>query len=272
MQAAHYARVSIEAARDLCTEVGLGVRGTLHGQVIEVGSVYLHGGMAAVPEALRPQLEGIKQRGATPLIVYRNAQALGCLSVSDRIRQGASQAIGRLRQLGFGEIGILSGDHPQSVAMVASEVGATGGWPSLKPKEKLDVIRERQQQGARVIFVGDGINDAPALAAADVGIAMGARGSEVALETADIALMGDDLHKLPFLVSLGRRMLLVIKANIAFGLLFNLLAVVAGASGLITPIMGAVVHNVGSVLVVLSSASLALFAEKKEPLANSRNA
>jgi len=262
VQAAHYARVSIEAARDLCTEIGLGVRGTLHGQLIEVGSVYLHGGMAAVPEALRPQLEGIKQRGATPLMVYRNAQALGFLSVSDRIRMGAGQAIGRLRQLGFGEIGILSGDHPQSVAMVTSEVGATRGWPSLKPQDKLDVIRERQQQGARVIFVGDGINDAPALAAADVGIAMGARGSEVALETADIALMGDDLNKLPFLVALGRRMLLVIKVNIAFGLLFNLLAVVAGASGLITPIMGAVVHNIGSVLVVLSSASLALFAQR----------
>ena len=91
---------------------------------------------------------------------------------------------------------------------------------------------------------------------------MGARGSEVALETADIALMGDDLNKLPFLVALGRRMLLVIKANIAFGLLFNLLAVVAGATGLITPIMGAVVHNIGSVLVVLSSASLALMQER----------
>lgn len=262
VQAAHYARVSIEAARDLCTEIGLGVRGTLHGQLIEVGSVYLHGGMAAVPEALRPQLNAIKERGATPLMVYCDAQPLGCLSVADRIRRGAGQAIVRLRQLGFAEIGILSGDHPQSVALVAGEVGATRGWPSLKPEDKLAVIRWRQQQGARVIFVGDGINDAPALAAADIGIAMGARGSEVALETADIALMGDDLDKLPFLVRLGRRMLLVIKVNIAFGLVFNLLAVVAGATGLITPIMGAVVHNVGSVLVVLSSASLALFAEE----------
>lgn len=262
VQAAHYARVSIEAARDLCTEIGLGVRGTLHGQLIEVGSVYLHGGMAAVPDALRLELAAIKERGATPLMVYRNSQPLGFLSVSDRIRQSAGQAIAQLQRLGFAEIGILSGDHPQSVAMVAREVGATRGWPSLKPEDKLDIIRKRQQQGARVIFVGDGINDAPALAAADVGIAMGARGSEVALETADIALMGDDLNKLPFLVALGRRMLLVIKANIVFGLLFNLLAVVAGATGLITPIMGAVVHNIGSVLVVLSSASLALMQER----------
>jgi len=262
IQAAHYAKITVNAARDLFTEIGIGVRGSVDGQLVEVGSVYLYGGVAAVPGALQPQLNAVKERGATPLMVYRDSQPMGFLSVSDRVRSGAEQIVTRLKQLGLREIGILSGDHARSVDLVGAQVGVTRLWSGLKPEGKLQVIQEMQANRARVIFVGDGINDAPALAAADVGIAMGAKGTAVALETADIALMGDDIGKLPFLIALGRRMLLIIKLNIAFGLLFNLVAVVAGASGLMTPIMGAVVHNVGSVLVVLSSASLVFFKEK----------
>lgn len=262
IQAAHYAKITVNAARDLFTEIGIGVRGSVDGRLVEVGSVYLYGGVAAVPGALQPQVNAVKERGATPLMVYRDREPLGFLSVSDRVRSGAEQIVTRLKQLGLREIGILSGDHARSVDLVGAQVGVTRLWSGLKPEGKLEVIQELQAKRARVIFVGDGINDAPALAAADVGIAMGAKGTAVALETADIALMGDDIGKLPFLIALGRRMLLIIKLNIAFGLLFNLVAVVAGASGLMTPIMGAVVHNVGSVLVVLSSASLVFFKEK----------
>jgi len=262
IQAAHYARISIEAARDLFTEIGLGVRGNVDGGLVEVGSVYLMGGLAA-PNSLQPGLNAVKQRGATPLMVYRDKQALGFLSVSDQIRHGADTTVARLKKLGIKDIGILSGDHEKSVSMVSKKVGIARWWSGLKPNDKLSIIQEMQRKNAKVIFVGDGINDAPALAIADTGIAMGAKGTEVALETADIALMGDDIGKLPFLITLGRKMLFIIKLNIAFGLIFNLISVLAGAGGFITPIMGALIHNIGSVLVVLSSASLGFLPENQ---------
>lgn len=157
---------------------------------------------------------------------------------------------------------MLSGDHEKSARLVADSVGLTQAWSGQKPEEKLKIIREFQASGDAVIFVGDGINDAPALAAANVGIAMGAAGTDVALETADIALMNDDISKIPFLIKLSRRMLRTIKWNIAFGMIFNALAVLASGGGLLSPIMGAVVHNVGSIIVVISSASIAFASER----------
>ena len=159
--------------------------------------------------------------------------------------------------MGISRLGILSGDHEQSVQLIADELKMSDTWWGLKPEEKLRVISEIQDSGQKVVFVGDGINDAPALAAAEVGIAMGAVGTDVALETADIALMTDDISKIPFLTKLSRRTVQIIKWNIAFGMIFNAIAVLASGGGILSPIMGAVVHNIGSVLVVLSSASLA---------------
>ncbi|GAB6095228.1 heavy metal translocating P-type ATPase [Desulfatiferula olefinivorans] len=261
-QAATAAGITIEAARDLLTEIGLGVRGTIDGRLVEVGSVCMNDGMGAIPAAIEAKLQAVREQGETPLMVYRDKQALGFLGVSDQVRADADKTVEKLNALGVREIGILSGDHEQSVARVGRSVGIDRLWSALKPEGKLDIIQSVQKTGARVIYVGDGINDAPALAVADTGIAMGARGTEVALETADIALMGDDITRLPFMIALGRRMLFIIKLNIAFGLVFNLVSVLAGAGGVITPIMGAVVHNIGSVLVVLSSASIGFYKEK----------
>lgn len=231
----------------------------MDGSVIEVGSVYLYGGIGAVPLPLRSSLHAVKDRGATPLMVYKDKTPLGFLSVSDQVRKGAGQTIASLKKLGLQKIGILSGDHEKSVNLVGNSVGIDSLWSGMKPDDKLHVIQKMQERGANVMFVGDGINDALALALAHTGIAMGAKGAEVALETADIALMGDDISKLPFLVRLGRRMIFIIKVNIVFGLIFNLIAVLASGGGFLTPIMGAVVHNIGSVLVVLSSASIGFF-------------
>ena len=167
-----------------------------------------------------------------------------------------------LHNLGVTRIGLLSGDHQKAALPVAESVGLTDAWAELQPEDKLRMIESFQANGEVVVYVGDGINDAPALARANTGIAMGGAGTDVALETADIVLMNDDISKLPFLVELSRKTLKTIKWNIAFGMVFNAIAVLASGGGFLTPIMGALVHNLGSVLVVLSSASLAFASER----------
>ena len=268
LMAAEQAGIKLIEAEDMVTEIGLGVRAKVNGTRIEVGSVYLGGGSIAIPVSLREPLERIKERGATPLIVFEDQKPIGILGVSDQIRPAARDTISRLRALGVQRTGVVSGDHEQAVRLVSEAVGLTDSWAELKPQDKTEVVRDLQSGDAVVVFVGDGINDAPALATADVGIAMGAAGTDVALETADIALMHDDIAKIPFLIHLGRRMLTVIKWNIAFGLVFNALAVLASGGGYLTPIMGAIVHNVGSVLVVISSATMAFVRDRRAPSPN----
>jgi Cd2+/Zn2+-exporting ATPase len=265
LKAAYYAKVGVQAAENLMTTIGLGVEGCVSGCTVGVGNAHMGGGEFSLPSPLKKSLKSVMERGATPLVVYRDNTPIGLLSVSDHVRPDAYGTICHLKALQVKRIGILSGDHTRSVKRVAETVGGIETWDNLKPQDKLDIIEElrKSDPNSKIMFVGDGINDAPALAAADVGIAMGAKGTEVALETADVALMNDDIGKLPFLIKLGRRTVSTIKWNIVFGLAFNAVAVLASGSGLLTPIMGAVVHNIGSVIVVLSSASIA-FSQKNE--------
>lgn len=257
LKAAHYAKVTLSRVEAMVTEVGLGVRACVNGKMVEVGSAYIGGGTMNLPAAFREQVEDSKENGETPLVIYEDSRPLGIISVSDPIRKSAKETVDRLKALGIERVGMLSGDHEKSVQLVARDVGLTDAWSERMPQDKLEIIRGFQNQSKVVLFVGDGINDAPALAAANVGIAMGAAGTDVALETADVALMNDDISGTPFLIALGRRTLTIIKWNIAFGVFFNAAAVLAGGWGLISPVTGAIVHNIGSVLVVMSSASIA---------------
>ncbi|EMG38350.1 copper/silver-translocating P-type ATPase [Desulfocurvibacter africanus PCS] len=262
VKAAHYARVTVRRAESILSEIGLGVRAMVDGDCIEVGSAHLGGGNAALPSPFKAHLEAMEARGATPIVVYRNKEPIGLLSVSDKPRPTAQATIQALKQLGIKSTGILSGDHERSVRKVAESLGVDKHWAGLKPQDKLEVIERLQtQEGRRIIFVGDGVNDAPALARANVGIAMGAAGTDVALETADIALTHDDISKLPFLIKLSRRTVAMIKINIGLGLLFNAVAIFGSGYGLLSPIMASLFHNFGSVIVVLSSASLAFLSE-----------
>jgi Cd2+/Zn2+-exporting ATPase len=248
------------------TEVGVGVRARVQGRLVEVrnGARY-----DALPPPLETRMAELREQGAAGLVVVRDGQPIGLIGVIDRVRPEAQPTVQRLRSLGVERIGILSGDHERSARLVAEFVGVTDAWSDLKPEDKLNRTREIQAEENSVVFVGDGINDAPALAAANVGIAMGAAGTHVALETADIALMNDDVTRIPFVMELSRKMRRRIQWNIAIGMAFNVLAVLAGGAGLFSPIVGAIVHNVGSVVVVLSSASLAFVAENERPVKGS---
>lgn len=263
LKAAHYAKVTLSKAEDMIAEIGLGVRACVNGRMVEVGSAYLGGGSIHLPLHLRQHVEDFKEKGVTPLVVYEDRRPLGVLAVSDTVRPSAPKTVLTLKGMRIECVGMVSGDHEKAARRVADEAGLTDAWADQRPQDKIQVIRDFQGAGKTVIFVGDGINDAPALATANVGVAMGAAGTDVALETADVALMNDDISKIPFLISLGRKTLVTIKWNVAFGMIFNAVAVLAGGWGLLSPIMGAIVHNIGSVLVVLSSARLAFIAERK---------
>jgi Cd2+/Zn2+-exporting ATPase len=231
------------------------------GSLVEVGSVSVSENTAAFPKHLQQCIDNSISKGVTPLIVYRDQTPVGLLNVTDQVRPVAVTTVKAFNQLGINDMAILSGDHDKAVQRVADTVGIKDVYGRLKPQDKVDVIKEYQSRQLPVMFVGDGINDAPALAVSQVGVAMGAAGTDVALETADIALTHDNISRLPWLIRLSRRMLSIIKINIVFGLAFNAAAVVAGGMGWLSPIMAAIVHNVGSVLVVFASASLAIFPE-----------
>lgn len=259
LKAAHDKRITVQEADETFLDIGQGIRATVDGVSIVVKGADPALGEGDFPQRLLQGIQRAAQLGATPLVVYRNHIPVGLITVTDQIRPEGPATVEQLKKTGINEFAILSGDHQKAVERVGQAVGIHQLYGRLKPQDKVKQIIARQSQNLPVMFVGDGVNDAPALAASQVGVAMAAAGTDVALETADIALIHDRIDGLPWLICLSRRMLAIIKINIAFGLLFNSAAVIAGGMGWLSPIMAAIVHNAGSVLVVLASASLAFF-------------
>jgi Cd2+/Zn2+-exporting ATPase len=208
-----------------------------------------------VSESAKGLLESKQSEGMTPLLVALDHRLLGIISIADTLREGAKDAIDKIREQGVSEIWMLTGDS----ALVADRIGRELGVryeAKLLPEEKVLAVKEWKRKGRVVAMIGDGVNDAPALAAADVGIAMGAVGTDVAIETADIALMTDELEQIPTVVRLSRKALRVIKENIVFAILFNTVLVLLSAEGRMTMILGAVLHQASSLLVILNSMRL----------------
>ena len=247
------ADTAVPEAHELESITGRGVRATVGGQVVYVGKDQLFGEVDGppLPDALRQQVERLEGDGRTTMIVRHGERYLGALGMMDTPREAAKGMIQRLHELGIRRTIMISGDNQQVAEAVAREVGIDDAWGDLMPDEKVESIktlRERED----VAMVGDGVNDAPAMANATVGIAMGAAGSDVALETADVALMADDLDHLPFAVGLSRQTSRIIRQNLWISLGMVALLVPATVFGL--RIGAAVLLHEGSTLLVVFNA------------------
>ncbi|MBC8122765.1 MAG: heavy metal translocating P-type ATPase [Gemmatimonadaceae bacterium] len=245
------------AATDVQAVAGRGIRGWLAGEVTVVGRptfVCEHTGDDAT--WLREWSERLEAEGRTVVWVARGGQLLGAIAAADTVRAGATEAIAGLRALGIEHIVMLTGDNEKTARRIALEVGVDEVYANLLPEDKLRVIRELQERYTHVAMVGDGINDAPALAQASVGIAMGGAGTDMALETADVVLMADRLEKLELAVRLGRRSQAVVRQNIAFALGCVGALLVTNFVGDLTLPLGVIGHEGSTVLVTLSGLRL----------------
>ena len=227
---------------------GRGVRGDIDGQTYYIGNQRLATELGVVSEPVRAHLEGLEAQAKTAVVLATDKVALAVLAVADTVRDSSKEAVAALKRLGVEPV-MLTGDNGRTAAAVAAEVGITDARGDLLPQDKLEAIEKLAAVGP-VGMVGDGVNDAPALAKSNIGFAMGAAGTDTAIETADVALMQDDLRKLPEFIDLSRRVGGILKANIAFAIgtkaIFMVLAFTGHAS-----LWLAILADMGASLVVV---------------------
>jgi len=203
-----------------------------------------------------------EEQGFSTLYVAKDSKCIGWIGLQDKTRPEAQRAIKELTAIGVKRITMLTGDRKEVANRVAAELGCTDFKAHCLPQDKLAIVEQIKKDGHIVAVVGDGINDAPALAAGDLGIAMGAAGSDVAINSASIALMSNDLRRLPFLVRLSRKTRRIINGNLFFGVIFIVLGVVAAAAAWLKPIYAAALHFAGSLIIVFNSARLVRYGEE----------
>jgi cation-transporting P-type ATPase C len=240
--------------------IGRGVHADWKGDRILVGSAsLLHEFSVKIPTRVEQHFARHTADAETMMYVARNDDVIGLIGVRDHVRPDAAEAVADLRSLGVTRLRMLTGDGEETAAAVASLVGVTEWRSRMLPDQKYEEIQTLRAAGYTVAMVGDGINDAPALALADVGIAMGTAGSDVAIEAADIALASDDLRRLGTTMRLSQQTIGVIRQNYTIALGVNAGGVLLGALGLLNPLLAAVLHNVSTLLVVGNSARLVSF-------------
>ena len=245
--------LDVEEPKDFKMYPGKGVSCTnSFGQVYAGNSKFLAENNIIVDESY---LDKLRSEGKASIIVALNDEVAGFVGLSDVIREDSKSMIQSLHDLDTETI-LLTGDNTETANYFASQVGIGKVYGNLLPEEKLSWIEKLKSEGKKVCMIGDGVNDAPALKTADVSVAMGSVGSDVAIEAADIALLGDDIGKIPYLKKLSNSTLFTIKANIAISMTINAVAIVCSVLGLLNPVTGAIVHNAGSCLVVLNAALL----------------
>jgi Cd2+/Zn2+-exporting ATPase/Cu+-exporting ATPase len=234
---------------------GVGVEAQVNGSRVAVGNRRIVEQLAPQPAAFPSEAAALEAQGKTLMYVLLDGRLAGVLGAEDTLRPEVPAAIQTLREMGFRRVELLTGDNPRAAAALASQIGVEYR-AGLLPEDKIAIVKEYQAQGRKVVMVGDGVNDAPALAQADVGIAMGAAGSDIAVEAAHIALLRDDWSLVPEVMRLARRTLRVVKGNIYFTALYNLLGLTLAALGFLPPILAAAVQSLPDLGILANSSRL----------------
>lgn len=243
---------------DFKMDIGKGVMATVLGRKIICGNEKLIGenSNAALTNEVSNILNLLREEGKAVIIVADENRILGLIAMADLMKDNAKNAIYDLKNAGITKTILLTGDNAKTANYVAEKVGISDVRPSLLPKQKVAAIEEHINNGGKIAMVGDGVNDAPALKLATVGIAMGSMGSDIAVDAADIAILGDDISKISYIKKLSDAMIASIKFNIGLSLCINLVAVTLSVQGILVPTTAAIVHNIGSIFVVLNAGRL----------------
>ncbi len=262
-QIAGEAGVPLAEPQNFAETAGRGVKADVGGAKVLVGRAqWLKDN--GVDSQFEKSVDLNETEGWSLIFVARDGKCIGWIGLQDQTRAEAKESLAELKEAGVRRVAMVSGDRQAVAVRVAAEIGCEEARGECLPQNKVEFVRSVRAKGYRVAVVGDGVNDAPALAAGDIGIAMGAAGSEVAIHSATIALMNNDLKRLPFLVKLSRSTRAVINQNFLFGLLFIVVGLTVTSLGYIGPIPAAILHNVGSLIVIFNSARLVRKGEELE--------
>lgn len=244
---------------DFQSITGKGAKATIKNELVHIGSPNLFKELQTLPEEYEEQIETLQREGKTVMLVGIKNEVKGLIAVADQVRESSLTIIKKLYQLGIKKTIMLTGDNIATANAIGNQLGLSEVKAELMPQDKLDTIKSLREQFGKVAMVGDGVNDAPALASATVGIAMGGAGTDTALETADIALMADDLEKLPYTIGLSRKTLNIILQNVSFALGIKLIALLLVIPGWLTLWMAIFADMGATVIVVLNSLRLIRF-------------
>lgn len=253
---------TLEEPQEFVMVAGRGVKAIVSGNTIFAGNTeLLVENSVVISQDMLDKASRHKNDGCTIIYVAINGCETGFVALSDTMRKDSIEVIKKLQSLNVESI-LLTGDNPQAASHIAKSVGINNFHSECLPEDKMSAIELYQNKNEMVCMVGDGINDAPALKKAYVGVAMGGIGSDIAVDAADIALVSDDIKSIPHLLSLSQKTMTTIKWNLALSMILNFAAIILAMTGILNPILGALVHNVGSVAVIINSALLLNFKSK----------
>ena len=255
-------KLAIPHSENFSMKTGKGVQAVVEGKTVLSGNVkYLKENDIAVSDELLDCAQKYIDNGCTVIYTAVNGVTMGFLVLSDTVRNESRGMIASLKAMGVEPV-LLTGDNEKSAKTIADSLGITEVKANCLPEDKLNTIAKLQKDGA-VAMIGDRINDAPALKRSDVGIAMGGVGSDIAVDAADIVLVDDEVKELPHLIAISKRMMTTIKINLTFSMTLNFVAIILAIAAVLNPVIGALVHNCGSVIVIVNSALLLKWRSKK---------